>query len=176
MGLDVPRLAEAGIEGLELCVHADDQAERFVREHVVRVEDPTGGYWRLDRQKLAPNDDLAHFALFRFPLLNMTKVEMRKAAREMGVLDIMEATWFYHTPASTEPCGRCAPCVYTIDEGLRDRFPRRALLRYQLRRLEPLSRFVGRALRGVRAPRTTLLRLVGRGMAEHGDGGAPGRR
>jgi hypothetical protein len=102
------------------------------------------------------------FARFRFPLLEMTKLEMRRVASEMGLLHIMEATWFCHTPSRTQPCGRCAPCIYTIEEGLSDRLPRRALLRYQLRKLEPLGRLPGRAVRGVKAPRTVLQRLLGR--------------
>jgi hypothetical protein len=35
----------------------------------------------------------------------------------------MDMTWFCHTPVRGRPCGICAPCVYTIEEGLARRVP-----------------------------------------------------
>jgi len=35
----------------------------------------------------------------------------------------MEMTWFCHRPVRGKPCGLCAPCVYTIEEGLARRVP-----------------------------------------------------
>jgi hypothetical protein len=48
----------------------------------------------------------------------------------------MDMTWFCHTPARGKPCGICAPCVYTIEEGLAHRIAAsRRVLSFFYRRL-----------------------------------------
>lgn len=119
---------QQGIRELELCIHADDRAEAFVRDYVERVEEEDGQtYWRVRRE--VADDDVGLFAAFRFPVLRLTKTEMRRRAAEAGFGRIMALTWFCHTPMGGRPCGVCNPCRYTIAEGLADRLPGRALLR-----------------------------------------------
>ncbi len=123
-------IRQQGIRELELCIHADDRAEVFMRgqvEHVVEAEG--GDYWRIRRE--AEADDIGLFANFRFPILNLTKTEMRRRAHATGLDGLMSLTWFCHTPIDGRPCGVCNPCRYTIDEGLADRLPGRALLRHR---------------------------------------------
>ncbi len=139
-----------GLRGLELCIHVDDKAEAFVRGHVERHESSDGdGWWALG-PGAAADPDLALFADYRFPLLRASKTEMRDQARSQGLLPLMLRTWFCHTPQGDAPCGRCNPCVYTVEEGLAERLPASALRRYRL----------GLARRGVAA---AARRLVGRG-------------
>ena len=52
--------------------------------------------------------------------------------------DIMNLTWFCHTPIDGKPCGKCNPCRYTIEEGLRERFTRIALMRYYLQKIKDI--------------------------------------
>ena len=114
----------AGVEALEMSVHLDDKAEHYLRPHVVAR--PGGGY---ELSPSAPADVRALYGRFVFPLLDLSKPEMRRVARAEGFEGAMRHTWFCHEPIRGEPCGRCAPCQYTIEEGLGDRLPRAAHLR-----------------------------------------------
>jgi hypothetical protein len=119
---------QQAIDGLELCIHADDRAEAFVRDYVEHVADADGEtYWRVRPEHL--HEDIGLFGSFRFPLLNLTKCEMREAAAAAGFQRLMALTWFCHSPIQGRACGVCAPCCYTINEGLADRLSGRALLR-----------------------------------------------
>ena len=86
----------------------------------------------LDGKK--PDSDIYRvFRYFRFPLILTTKLEMKKIAKENGFLDLMNLTWFCHTPIKGRPCGRCNPCVGTIRDGLGYRIPWVGHIRYQRR-------------------------------------------
>lgn len=118
LGLMVRQL---GIDGLELSIHHDDLAERAIRGHTEVVADhPTPGVHRLRTD--APPDH-ALFAPFHLPLVEMTKAEMGERARQLGVLDVLERSWFCHEPLRGQPCGRCNPCVTTRRDGLAHRVP-----------------------------------------------------
>ncbi len=113
------RLAEHQQLTLELSIHRDDRAHDFLAADVTEA----GGSYQLVRH---PGDPaLEMFRRFRFPLFDTTKVQMDDAARRSGFSDLMELTWFCHTPVRGTPCGYCNPCRYTIDEGLGRRIPRR---------------------------------------------------
>ena len=145
LGLQYDGLAryrrQFAVRGLELCIHADDRAEAFVRSEIEQVFTPDGsGYWRVPAD--ASDTDLGLFAGFRFPLLDLTKTEMRRRARAAGFERIMNLTWFCHTPRRGQPCGTCNPCRYAIAEGMADRLPVRALLRH---RVYPALRMARRA-------------------------------
>jgi hypothetical protein len=71
------------------------------------------------------------FRYFRFPLFDLWKTEMEAIADERGWRDIMELTWFCHSPVNGRtPCGLCAPCTHTIKVGMQRRVPLRRRLRY----------------------------------------------
>jgi hypothetical protein len=124
-----------GVRGLELCIHVDDKAEAFVRSHVERRETRDGdGWWALGPSASA-DPDLALFADYRFPLLCTSKVEMRELARAQGLLPLMLRTWFCHSPAGDAPCGRCNPCICTVEEGMAERLPAAAIRRYRANRV-----------------------------------------
>ena len=109
--------AEREIDGLELSIHRDDRAAGFLDGHVyvdgdahVLEDDPS-------------NPDLAIFGRFRFPLFDITKVQMQGIATAAGWAHLLELTWFCHRPERGKPCGLCAPCRYTREEGLGRRVP-----------------------------------------------------
>lgn len=112
------------VQGLQLCIHRDDKAhvalERFV------IEDPAGsGVWRCDPAH-ADTPQAILFGAFRFPLFEWSKLEMARVADHHGWTDLMAMTWFCHRPTKDhQPCGCCNPCLYTIEEGLGWRIPRR---------------------------------------------------
>ncbi|MGK9165480.1 7-cyano-7-deazaguanine synthase [Inquilinus limosus] len=129
----LPRYMVArGILDMELCVHQQDRAHRFIAPLARRDEVDGDSFYAVP-----PGDDDATliFSKFRYPVLEMTKVEMQEEARRKGFLDIMEHTWFCHTPTPTgEPCGVCNPCIYTAEEGLARRLPAASLRRQKYRR------------------------------------------
>jgi len=135
-----------GLRGLELCIHVDDKAEAFVRPHVERHESRDGDAWWVLGSGAAVDPDLVLFADYRFPLLRASKVEMRERARAQGLLPLMLRTWFCHSPRGDAPCGRCNPCVHTVDEGMAERLPGAALRRYRAARLRVRLRKAARAL------------------------------
>lgn len=118
-----------GVVDMELGVHIDDKVQALVRPFAMEFEHPAGyRSIRVDPR----HADSAEFRLFRyfgFPLFHLDKVRMGQRADAEGWGAIMDMTWFCHSPAHGRPCGICAPCVYTIEEGLAHRIPdsRRAL-------------------------------------------------
>jgi hypothetical protein len=120
-----------GINDLELSIHADDKAYGFIKGFVVKQEGPQGEYYSLD-PKIGDDNPLSLFKPFRYPILEWTKVKMKEHSLKIGTLEIMNLTWFCHSPKNGEPCGLCSPCKYSIQEGMRYRFPKKALLRYRL--------------------------------------------
>jgi hypothetical protein len=113
------RMAKSlGLIDLELSVHKDDKLFDHLEGHVEEVD----GVWRL-----SPNApvDLQSLRKFSFPVLMLTKLEMKRKAVDAGFQHLMELTWFCHYPVRGQPCGGCPPCRYTIEEGLAERVPRR---------------------------------------------------
>lgn len=121
-----------GVEGLELCVHDGDKSRQLIAP-IATLEEKDG-----DAVHVVPpgdGDAALIFSNFRYPLLDLTKLDMEEEARSRGFLDIMERTWFCHTPsADGQPCGVCNPCTYTIEEGLARRLPEAAMRRHHNKR------------------------------------------
>lgn len=112
----------AGINGLELSVHADDTVYKFLKDVVEIVKKDGDSYYELPRNLEGNTANV--FGGLRFPLLQLSKVEMENKAKEKGFEDVMEKTWFCHTPTKNgQPCGKCNPCIYTVEEGLGRRLP-----------------------------------------------------
>lgn len=133
---------QAGISELELSIHKDDQAHKFL-EPVVYKEN---GVFRL--AKNLPDANLRLFTNFRFPVLELTKLDMKQQAVQFGFFELMQYTVFCHAPLKGgRPCGACNPCRYTIAEGLKERVPYSRRLRYEI-------------LRTIKPPVKTALRLL----------------
>lgn len=133
---------------LELSVHLDDKAEGFLRPHVVRL----GGIYVM--ADAVTDEPMRLFDPFSFPLLDLTKNDMSEVAHRDGFSDLMDLTWFCHSPHKGKPCGTCNPCVYTQDEGMGHRLPLAAHLR---RRVHSVRSLAGGLLRKTRARSQTRL-------------------
>jgi 7-cyano-7-deazaguanine synthase in queuosine biosynthesis len=68
-------------------------------------------------------DSHSAFARFDLPVLGMTKLMMADIAKANGFNDLMELTWFCHTPVFGRPCGLCGTCSATRKQGLGRRVP-----------------------------------------------------
>jgi len=118
------RLAKSERLVLELSIHRDDRAHEFLCDDVSVTGD---GVYRL--VEIPSDPALELFRRFRFPLFEMTKLDMEQAAKAGGFASIMEMTWFCYNPLpGGKPCGHCNPCKYTQSEGLGRRVPARARL------------------------------------------------
>ncbi len=139
----------AGLADLELCVHRDDKAAALLAGDVEHHDDGAGGYHSLVP---APSRVAAELLRpFRFPLFDLTKVEMEQRAAAGGFGEVMELTWFCHYPTrSGGPCGICNPCRYTREEGLGRRVPpatrRRRVVHHVRRKGGAVRRRVGHLL------------------------------
>lgn len=118
-----------GISDIELCVHVDDKVQALLTPYAVEFDHPAGYRSVRAHPASAGSAEFELFRYFSFPLFRIDKVEMGRQAEAQGWGAIMDMTWFCHTPVRGRPCGLCAPCVYTIEEGLAHRVPpsRRAL-------------------------------------------------
>ena len=103
------------------------------------VDDIKGEYYIIDKS-VSSNDIIKVFGNYHYPILFYSKLEMKKEAEEMGFMDIMNKTWFCHTPINNKPCGRCVPCVGTIKKGLEYRLSNAALRRYKMRKFNELTK------------------------------------
>ncbi len=122
---------EAGLSDLELSIHKDDKAHDFLEHSVARASARSDSSYRLRSDP--PDPDLQLFRYFSFPLFEMQKLEMQQVSVKHGFDDLMEHTWFCHEPLwNGKPCGTCAPCRYTREEGLGRRIPRIGQMRYFL--------------------------------------------
>ncbi len=130
------------IPNLELTVHTDDKALAVINEFgkVIKKNDGSiGEYYVLDTATSSRELSVL-FGGFRFPLLNYTKLDMKKEAEEHGFIEIMHKTWFCHRPVNNEACGSCNPCVYTIEEGMGYRLSKSAMKRYKRRQYARIPR------------------------------------
>jgi hypothetical protein len=111
------------LDALELGVHQQDKAHRFITE----VAKNGDGGWVVQNNG---SDAARLFSRFRFPVLELTKLDMEERAYSGGFLDLLDRTWFCFNPIKRQPCGLCNPCTYTIEEGLARRLPAAALRRH----------------------------------------------
>ena len=108
---------------MELGVHVDDKVQALVRPFALEFDHPAGFRSVRVDPRHAGTVEFKLFRYFSFPLFHIDKVGIDRQADAEGWSDIMDMTWFCHTPVRGRPCGICAPCVYTIEEGLARRIP-----------------------------------------------------
>jgi hypothetical protein len=111
------------IGDMELGVHVDDKVQALVRPYALEFDHPDGFRSVRVDPRHAGTAEYRLFHYFSFPLFHIDKVGIDRQSAAQGWSNIMDMTWFCHTPLRGRPCGICAPCVYTIEEGLARRVP-----------------------------------------------------
>jgi hypothetical protein len=118
--------AEKNLNDLELCVDTvlsgffpPNIKSCFIKE----AEGENNNFYNFRLQDNPPNPDLKLFSYYRFPIHDLGKLGTEKLAKKYGFLDIMENTWFCHTPKFNSPCGTCSPCRQALKLGLGRRIP-----------------------------------------------------
>ncbi|MFB6317274.1 hypothetical protein [Saccharicrinis sp. FJH54] len=88
-------------------------------------------YYELDKDKSDPDliNVMGSFH-FPYPMFDITKQDMLKEYKTMGLEEVMLMTWFCHTPINNKPCGICHPCKTVIADGLSYRIPQAGQKRY----------------------------------------------
>lgn len=123
-------------QGIELSIHQDDKALLLIKKYgrLKKISDDIlGDYYIIDKDN--SNKNLVKlFENYHLPLVYFSKKDMRQKYIDDGYKEIMNMTWFCYNPINGKPCGHCNPCMYTIEEGLKDRFSSKALLMYYLKK------------------------------------------
>lgn len=107
----------------EMSIDRDDKPRKLLLEYM----DRDGDTLHVSEQ-FAGTKEHTLFQWFDFPLAvwDRQKAAMGEHARDSGFLDLLEKAWFCHLPWRGEACGRCAPCRYTIADGMGYRLSWRA--------------------------------------------------
>lgn len=134
-------------KGIELSIHKDDKAIQLINKYgeLIKVTDRIIGDYYIIDQKNSASDLIKLFGNYHLPLVNCTKLQMRDYYLNHGYKEIMDLTWFCFSPVKGRPCGKCNPCIYTIEEGMKERFTRMALFRYYV---EKTKRVIKRTIKG----------------------------
>ena len=116
---------------IELSIHQDDKAVNLIKNHgdFEKTFSPVIGENFVINQNTSEKDVISLFGKFSFPLQGYTKTLMRDEYVRLYCEDVIDLTWFCHSPINGKSCGVCSPCKHTIEEGLSWRFSRKALLR-----------------------------------------------
>ncbi|WP_428742345.1 hypothetical protein [Tenacibaculum sp.] len=125
------------IRYLELGIEKDSKPQVLINMFgrlEKKQDEILGEHYILDKEN-STQDLINVFGNYRYPLLGYSKLDMQRIATQKGYIDIMNKTWFCHRPKNNEPCGKCAPCMQTIEAGLQSRFSQSALIRYKIKKL-----------------------------------------
>jgi 7-cyano-7-deazaguanine synthase len=103
------------------------------------IDEIKGEYYVVDKS-VSTNDVIKVFGNYHYPILFYNKLQMKKEAEDNGFMDIMNKTWFCHSPIDNQPCGKCVACEGTINKGLNYRLNKTAIRRYKRKKFfEPLK-------------------------------------
>lgn len=101
---------------LDVSFHKEDLGKFFRKEQLTEIKDGVyGSNWKVDGKKVGFLRKHL-FKNMRFPLISITKPEMKAISEKYGFIDLMEMTWFCHY-SENKPCGKCAPCKQYIRDG-----------------------------------------------------------
>ena len=119
---------------LEIGIEVGGLAEAMFRDmgNLIEISNEIPALRHSMLEKNGTDEDLYRvFHHFTYPLLQMSKLEMKEEAIKEGFIDTMYKTWFCHFPRNGKPCGTCFPCHFTIEDGLGERFTEAALRRHK---------------------------------------------
>lgn len=124
-------------QGIELSVHEDDKAVILINKYgkLKKCNDPVLGEYNIVDRKKSDTNIVKIFGDYPLPLVSWTKLKTKEYYLANGYEDVMNLTWFCYNPIKDKPCGTCNPCMYTIEEGMRERFFKYAIFRYYCKKI-----------------------------------------
>jgi hypothetical protein len=124
---------DMGIKGIELSIEVGGRAQQILEPLVICSGSGRDMCCEIN-EIFRESDEYKLFHYFNFPVFNLKKLDMQAIARKYGFEDILDLTWFCHTPrADLSPCGVCSPCMFAIEDGLGKRVPLPSRIRYYCR-------------------------------------------
>lgn len=100
-------ILEVGIEKAE---GSKARASILAEAKVVPFEDETGGVNYKISEEDSSEDVRNLYQNYTFPMWEMDKHAEVKMMQDLGCGDIVNMTWFCHSPLWGKPCGHCNPC------------------------------------------------------------------
>lgn len=92
-----------------------------------------------DRYVVLPKEgnDIAYtvFGNLILPVIKLTKKDEERIARDKGWIEILQYSWFCHSPINGEPCGLCGPCDDAMNTGMEWRMPQSSQFRYKHKKI-----------------------------------------
>ena len=113
---------QSDISDIEVCMHGEVTIANYISE-----EDPT----HIDPQ-YSGTDFYNIFGSYAFPILNISKLEMKRIATKHNFIDLLNKSWFCHHPVNGNPCGVCLPCIIVMEEKMDSRMPLISKIRYYI--------------------------------------------
>lgn len=122
------------VKGLELSLEKGSKMDFLIQSYGKRitVKDQNIGEFIVLDNKNSPNDLVDLIGEFHFPILDKTKINMKTQMESLGLMHIMNKTWFCHHPIDDKPCGICIPCIQAMEKGMKYRFDSTSILRYKI--------------------------------------------
>ena len=120
-----------------MSIHNDDKAIGVIKKYGElkrKADNCIGEYYVVDCDNSSPDICLL-FKNYRFPLVDYTKLQMQEFYVNNGYEEIMNLTWFCHSPVKGKPCGFCGPCDDAVKEGMQWRLSSEALRRHKHRKI-----------------------------------------
>jgi 7-cyano-7-deazaguanine synthase in queuosine biosynthesis len=136
-----------GINHIELCVELSENSKAYYFLKGNLIKSINGQYELKDNV----HKDLKIFSYYSFPVVDLTKLEMKAQAAQQGFINALEKSWFCFNPIHGAPCGTCNPCISTIEDGMQYRFPRASIRRYRMRHIKKALKAPSWIARRVRA-------------------------
>lgn len=124
--------AEHEICDVELCIHRDDKACKAIKRYITESSVKDNLVHTFDN-KFNNTDEFLLFRYYHFPVLDLSKLDIKHEAISKGFGSYLEMTWFCHNPSPRlTPCGICNPCRYSVEEGLGYRIPLLSRVKYHV--------------------------------------------
>lgn len=121
---------------LEVGVEKGDgraQTSIHMESKMIPYEDETGLNFKISKD-VSSTDTWNLYQYFTFPLWEKNKHAEVKMMNDLGCGDIVDMTWFCHSPLFGKPCGHCNPCKDARHYGFAWRLsPSRTILWYFMR-------------------------------------------
>ena len=103
-------------KSLEVSLHKEDMHKFFSEDQMIEINDERLGLnCRINTKKVNFRKKYI-FKNMMFPLMTISKPQMKIVAEENNFIDLMELTWFCHK-SKERPCGECNPCKQYIRDG-----------------------------------------------------------
>ncbi len=112
---------EHNIDNLEVSILSKEGplSNVSIREDTARID-----------EKYSNTDVYKVYGYASFPILNTSKLEMKKLAIEFKFINLLNKSWFCHHPINGKPCGTCLSCIMVMEANMHERMPLTTKIRY----------------------------------------------